>query len=160
MKLYIVRHGHSPSAREAGVISDFDRPLSEEGKAAALKAGLLIKDAGKIPEMILHSPLKRAHETALQINSALNCPQGTKSFQPLSNILTAPELFNEIKPWALRCEGLVLVGHQPQLGDMVYFLCGKNIGLQPAQIVTLELNPQQDFQASFLWSSDSLSRRC
>ena len=158
MRLYIVRHGHSPSAKEAGVAHDFDRPLSEEGEAAAFKAGLAIKDAGKIPEIIFHSPLKRAHQTALQINSALNCPQGIKPFEPLSNLLTAPELFSEIKPWAGRYEALTLVGHQPQLGDMIYFLCGKNIGLQPAQIVALELNPAQDFEASFLWSSDFSSR--
>ncbi len=159
MKIYIVRHGHSPSAKDAGVAADFDRPLSEEGKAAAFKAGLTIKESGKIPEIIFHSPLKRAHQTALQINSALNCSEGIKSFEPLANLLTAPELLNEIAPWVKRYEALVLVGHQPQLGDMIYFLCGKNIGLQPAQVVAIELNSTQNLEASFLWSSDFLGRQ-
>ena len=77
----------------------------------------------------------------------------------ITSCLAAPELFNEVKPWAKRYEALVLVGHQPQLGDMIYFLCGKNIGLQPAQVVAIELNSIQNLEASFLWSSDFLGHR-
>lgn len=150
MRLYIVRHGQSPSAREAGVLSDSERPLSETGRKNAREAGLYLRENEKLPQVILHSPLKRAQETALEMDAALQCPLGVKVFDPLSNLLPAPELYREVEIQARERESIILVGHQPQLGELAFFLCGKDIGLQPAQIIALELGEKS--RATFLWS--------
>ncbi len=153
MRLYLIRHGHSPSAKEAGVASDFERPLSPQGKKAAKEAGLYLKQKELPPKIILHSPLHRALETATEINLSLDCPLGLKVFEPLANIIPASDLYQEIESQIEKYNSIVLVGHQPQLGDLAALLCGRWFDIQPAQTIAIDLAGK--FPAQFLWSRDS-----
>lgn len=150
MRLYLVRHGHSLSAKEAGVPSDFERPLSQQGRIDAREAGLYLKQNESLIHVILHSPLKRACETASEIDTALHCPLGTRVFEPLANVITALELSREIQPFIEKNDSIVLVGHQPQLGDLASLFCGKIIDLKPAEIIAIDLSGK--LQNPFLWS--------
>ncbi len=65
MKIYIIRHGESYSNTQGRMMSLTDLPLTEKGRQQALSAGPYLKKlyAGKEPDKIFSSDLKRANET-------------------------------------------------------------------------------------------------
>lgn len=139
-RLYILRHGHSPTPNEAGVSSDFERPLSPAGLKAVKAAAEHLASKGGAPLLILHSPLVRAVQTAAAAAEVLKPASGVEVFQPLKNELAAPQLAEELKR---RCSGVaeaLAVGHQPQLGELVAFLSGKTAELRPGGLAALDLD--------------------
>jgi phosphohistidine phosphatase len=117
MKLYIVRHAIAVARGTPG-IKDEDRPLTKEGihKMRRAAAGLSALDC--IPELLLSSPLLRARQTAeillkvfgkgieLEIAPAL-APSGSRQ-----------DLYRDIGLHEEKLKSLMLVGHQPSLGEI------------------------------------------
>lgn len=139
MKLYLLRHGHSPSVIEAKVEDDFHRPLSEQGRQGVTSTLLELLRKGGAPALILHSPLQRAVETAGLASKLLKPAQGSEFFMPLNNELPPPELLQALQR---RCHGLeevLAVGHQPQLGELAAELTGKVCALRPGGLIALDL---------------------
>lgn len=60
-RLVILRHGDAEKAR--GGMADFDRGLTEEGRAESLSAGRQLVEAGVTPDLALVSDARRARET-------------------------------------------------------------------------------------------------
>ena len=150
MKLYLLRHGDAPSAAQARVARDFDRPLSPAGRAHARRAADYIRERGARPALILHSPLLRAAQTAEEALAVLKPTQGAESFPPLANELAVEELAEAL---LRRCGGLaevLAVGHQPQLGELVALISKAAFSLKPAGVIALEVQAQGP--ASFLWA--------
>ncbi|NBU34712.1 histidine phosphatase family protein [bacterium] len=72
--LYFVRHGLS-EANKAGIWSGyFNTPLASEGHEQAKLAGKLAREQGLVFDIILSSPLDRAHHTAQHISHATGYP--------------------------------------------------------------------------------------
>ena len=71
--LYYVRHGESQDNVDR-VWSRQDTPLTARGKKQARAAGQLFKRQAIQFDLIVSSPLRRAHETALIIAQQLNYP--------------------------------------------------------------------------------------
>ena len=150
MRLYLLRHGHSPSLADSGAVKDFDRPLSETGREAVRQTvGYLILQGGR-PSLILHSPLRRAAETAQEAADLLEPSKGLEPFAPLSNAMPADELLEELSPRISGLEEALAVGHQPQLGELAAFLTGSILELRAGGIIALELVSEK--QARILWS--------
>lgn len=138
MKLYIMRHGRSPSAHSAGVKSDAERPLAPEGLADVRRTLRHLKKNSGHPSLILHSPLRRAMETAEEARTLLEPKDGTAPYEPLSNEIAAAELFEKLKEKAPGIEELMVVGHQPQLGELSAVLLGQAQPLMPGGIIAVE----------------------
>ena len=78
--LYIIRHGQSV-ANVQGVLSGHtDHPLTDEGRAQAKRAGKQAK--GLNIDLIVASPLKRAHETAAIIAREIGYPEDKIVVEP------------------------------------------------------------------------------
>ena len=142
MILCILRHGKAPSTVEAGVEKDKDRPLSEAGRQAVRKmAGLLQekieKEKIKKPLRILTSPLLRAVQTAEIVKSVHGGEPET--FEPLSGIIPASDLWKAVSERFGGEESLLLVGHQPQLGELVSHLAGSYLEIKSGGLVVLEV---------------------
>ncbi len=150
MRLYLLRHGRSPSAAEAGVAKDFDRPLSDLGRADVRKAARHLGERGARPVLILHSPLQRAFETAREAASAIKPAPELEAFAPLANKLSAEDLAGRLRQRCHDLSEVLAVGHQPQLGELVAVLSQALFNLKPAGLVALEL--KDDGSASFLWA--------
>ncbi|MBI5239970.1 MAG: phosphohistidine phosphatase SixA [Elusimicrobia bacterium] len=150
MKLYILRHGQSPSAAEAKVAKDFDRPLSEQGRRDVRRAARLLAERGAHPDLILHSPLVRAAQTAKEAAAVLKPARGLEAFTPLANELPAEDLAGELRRRSQGLGEVLAVGHQPQLGELVAALSNAVFNLRPAGLVSLEL--KDSGPASFLWA--------
>jgi len=150
LRLYLLRHGMSPSAAEAGVAKDFDRPLSDAGRAEVRKAARHLDERGARPVLILHSPLKRAAETAREAAAVLKPAQGLEAFTPLANELSCEDLAERLRQRCRDLSEVLAVGHQPQLGELVAVLSKALFHLKPAGLVALGL--KDDGSASFLWA--------
>lgn len=146
-RLYLMRHGHSPSLSEAGVARDAQRPLSGRGREDARRMAAELARRGGTPALILHSPLKRAVETAAEAASVLRPALGCKPFPLLDNTRPAEAVVAELR--LQEAEELLAVGHQPQIGEIAVLLAGTLFDFRPGTIVALELGEKP----AALWSA-------
>lgn len=140
-RLYLMRHGHSPTASEAGVPKDSLRPLSDQGRADARAMAAELLRRGGAPGLILHSPLVRAVQTAGEAAAVLNPAGGALEFTPLDNSRPAEEVERELAARGAAVDEVLAIGHQPQIGEVATLLADEVFEFRPAAIVALELSP-------------------
>lgn len=70
--LYFIRHGESEFNKAKKWSGSSDAPLTELGKSQAKQAGRKLKKQGLSIDMIVASPLTRAHDTAKHIANELD----------------------------------------------------------------------------------------
>ena len=116
--LYLVRHGIAEPTGSAG---DASRRLTAEGvrKMRTIAKGL--KRLGVVPDVILSSPLQRAEETAAILAAELLPSKPVDMYDLLAPGHTAEETAAGLRPYN-RSAGLMLVGHQPDLGRFAAYL--------------------------------------
>ena len=73
-KIYFVRHGETVWNVENKICGVTDSPLTELGPQQAVETGKLIQSKGVQADLILCSPLSRAHDTANHIGEILGVP--------------------------------------------------------------------------------------
>jgi phosphohistidine phosphatase len=117
MRLYLVRHAIALPHGTPG-IQDDDRTLTKEGikKMRLVAAGL--RNLGYIPDLILSSPLIRARDTAEILLEAFGREVEMKITPVLAPGGSRQELYRQIAQYAKELESLMLVGHQPSLGEI------------------------------------------
>lgn len=121
MRLWIVRHGkadqHSPTGR------DFDRPLTLRGQNQASWLGQTIAAKKRQPSVILSSDLDRALHTARLIQAEINCPlEIVQQLQTGHSVTEAVNIIAERVTDPNLGAGLMLVGHNPTFGELVWAL--------------------------------------
>src|ERR1700742_3999102 len=120
--LYLCRHGVAEELR--GRMKDKDRKLTKEGRRKCRKAaeGFVQLVGKKGVAQILASPLVRARETAEILAEVL----GIKEIELLEALAPPGDLKRVVKE-ARRAGGVersvVVVGHEPLLGEWVGELC-------------------------------------
>lgn len=117
MKLYIVRHAIALPRGTPG-IRDEDRTLTDEGiqKMRQVAAGL--RRLGCVPEILLSSPLIRARQTA-EILLEEFAKGLTMTITPeLAPSGSRTALYREIARCARQADSVMIVGHQPSLGEI------------------------------------------
>ena len=118
-EIVLLRHGHALGAREAGVTSDSERPLSDEGEEEVRSSVERLRAAGFVPGLIISSPFSRARRTAELAAGvfplARRATAQAISDGPVGDML---ELFTD----AAERSAVLAVGHQPLLGCAAGFL--------------------------------------
>ncbi|MBI4371381.1 MAG: histidine phosphatase family protein [Elusimicrobia bacterium] len=147
-RLYLMRHGHSPAAGEAGVDQDALRPLSPRGRRDAARMARELARRGARPELVLHSPLLRAAQTARIAAQTLEAPAGAEAFALLDNTRPAAEVIAALGRRAAGADEVLAVGHQPQLGEIAALLARALVDIRPGGLVALEAGPAP----GLLWS--------
>lgn len=142
MKLIIVRHGKAETASATGL--DEDRELRGRGRRQARWLGERFATGADRPALILASRFARAIATAREIQAAAGCP-----------LLTEPGLESGRRPSeaveVIKSHGdtdpLMLVGHNPQLAELVWLLVhgapAEESGLRTGEAVILEVDPAE-----------------
>lgn len=129
MELYVIRHA---IAQQLGVENDFadeKRALTSEGRERMREAARGLRKLGAEFDLILTSPLVRAVETAEIIAATQGLSKkDVEQTDNLSPDASTDGLFAEIKrhPGA---ESIALVGHQPDLGEIISKIVQGNSGL-------------------------------
>jgi phosphohistidine phosphatase len=134
-KLLLVRH--AKATHETGYI-DFERPLQERGlQDAAIMAGRL-KEKNIIPQILISSPALRTLATANVFSQHLTIPQ------PQTNRViyeaTTTELVKVINGFSNDHNFIGLVGHNPGISDLLYYLTGQIQDVPTCAMILIEFD--------------------
>jgi len=127
VKLFVLRHGIAEE-RADGI--DSQRALTDEGRRKLAKVIAQAEKAGLAPDFILTSPYVRARQTAEIAAKALGHSDPlieSDKLLPYSNPL---ELWEELRGYR-EAEQVLVVGHNPQLTELVCLLAGAPGGSIP-----------------------------
>jgi phosphohistidine phosphatase len=126
MRLLIVRH-----AKAAPGEPDELRPLTAEGRAHARELGERLRGEGFAADAVVTSPLLRARETAAALG--LGEPEVDERLAPGASPDDVRDAISG------RGDTVVVVGHQPDCGQVVLELAGVEVRFPPAGSYELEL---------------------
>jgi phosphohistidine phosphatase len=134
--LLILRHAKS-SWNEAG-LADHDRPLNRRGKQDAPRMGELLRREGLLPDLIVSSTAARARSTAEIV--AQHCGYDSEIRLARELYAAGPEAWLEALaalPDDFRC--VLLVGHNPDLEELLETLTGEYVRLPTAALAQVSL---------------------
>ena len=114
MRLYLVRH-----AQAAPGEPDELRPLTREGREQARALGERLRDEDVHPDALLTSPLLRARETGGELARALEVEA-----EPDERLAPGASVEDIRAAIEGRGERVVVVGHQPDCGEIAAALTG------------------------------------
>src|SRR5215470_14557464 len=117
MKLYLVRHGVATQKLGGAVQNDAQRPLTEEGREETRLVASAIKRLGVKPDLILTSPLVRAHQTAEILAEVLADGAALRMCEALAPGGTASDLYKFLRDFK-QGEEVFAVGHEPDMGRL------------------------------------------
>lgn len=122
MKLILLRHGIAVEHGTPGYERDSERPLIPEGRR---KVRLIAKTLARlkiIPDVILTSPLVRAHQTAEIVATVLRLKKRLHFCVPLASGGDAKRLVVEVNKLHGNAESVMLVGHEPDMSLLISLL--------------------------------------
>jgi len=127
MRLIVVRH-----AEAAPGDPDELRALTPAGRDVARALGEQLRDAE--PDAVISSPLLRARETAEPIARAAGVePETDDRLGPGANVDDVRAVVDG------RGGTVVVIGHQPDCGEVVYALTGRGVPFAPGGTCEVEL---------------------
>ena len=118
-RLILLRHAKSD--RPPGV-RDLERPLNKRGRRAAPVVGARIAEEGLRPDLALVSPSQRTQETWAAVKDALGDPR--QEIVPEIYEAAAGDILAAIRRAPEEVGTLIVVGHNPGLGDLAAALTG------------------------------------
>jgi phosphohistidine phosphatase len=122
-RLVVLRH--AKSARPEGV-ADHARPLAPRGLRDAPAAGRALAEADCLPDLALCSTAVRARRTWELASAEWGTPPPVRYDRRLYGA-GAPELLEAVRETPPHVETLLLVGHNPGLGELVLELAGDGL---------------------------------
>jgi phosphohistidine phosphatase len=122
MQLYIMRHAIA-ALREKWIGPDEDRPLTRAGRARMRLASRGLRAIGVRFDIIISSPLIRALQTAEIVAREFNYKSPIEICPALAPGLK-PELLFQFLAAFPDASSLLMVGHEPDLGNLALTLLG------------------------------------
>ena len=151
MKLYVVRH--ATAIEREGEASDEHRYLTPRGRKSFRLTARRMAKKGEMPGAIITSPLVRAVQTADILSEAL-----AFRGQLVASLELAPGFgvanLRRVLASFKREKSMALVGHEPDLGEVVGTLLdlGRPFTLKKGMVVCLKMSSaKQKPRASLKW---------
>ena len=149
MNLYLVRHGLANWPSWPG--NDAERPLTPEGIQLIQAEAAALAHLGLQPDLILHSPLVRAQQTAELIAEALGLDDRLRACDPLSPGFNHKALKRLLREHAER-EALMLVGHAPDMGAVIQSLTGGAVKFKEGTVAHVKIEkPDAEPEGTLVW---------
>jgi phosphohistidine phosphatase len=136
MKLYIMRHGPAEDFADSG--RDFDRALTDAGRERVRFVARALRDAGELPRAVLSSPLVRARQTAAIVAPLAIDAQDVTLEEALSPGGASGALVRSLCAAGRR--RVMIVGHEPDLGELVSELLDAPFGRDMLKAMVVELS--------------------
>jgi len=155
--LLLLRHAKS-SWKEPG-LHDHDRPLNKRGKKEAPKVGIYLKDHDLVPDLILSSTARRAHDTAQAVHDESGFSGEINLYPDL--YLSDTSCYLDILCYLPEDANRVLVvGHNPDLEELLTLLTDVTEHMATATLAQVdlpitswqELNEATDGRLQLLWT--------
>jgi phosphohistidine phosphatase len=125
MNLYLLRHGIAAAKDDPAFELDSERPLTKKGIKKFRKAARGIERLGISFDTILSSPLVRARQTADLLAEILGQESSVDEIPALAPDSSPEQLLSELSSVEGK-EHVMLVGHEPFLGELAKFLLTRN----------------------------------
>jgi len=119
--IYIVRH--AKAAAGSARLSDAERPLTEEGHAAARRLGRHMAEHRYRPDRVLCSPAERTMQTWAEVSAVLGT-EPPVDIQKKLYLAGVGELFTLIQRLPEGCRAPLIIGHNPGLQLLAATLSG------------------------------------
>src|SRR5688572_14256674 len=132
-ELWILRHAE---AEPSGPEGDASRELTPSGRRRAADVGRELAARGLRPARVVTSPYVRARETAV-----LAADAAAPGLEPEEDERLEPGMDAEGAARAILAEGrlpALLVGHNPDLGELVFAFSGAPVAMRKGMLVRLE----------------------
>ena len=126
--LYLIRHGIAAPA--SARTSDADRALTAEGTRKTVRVAQGLHALNVKPEVILSSPLRRAQETA-EILASILAPDVAVEIDASLAFGHEPQQVLQGLRSHRGAQHLMLVGHQPDMGELASYLLSGSALLAP-----------------------------
>jgi phosphohistidine phosphatase len=112
---------HAKSSWKQPEMADHDRPLNRRGKKEAPKVGRYLKENDLVPDLILSSTARRAHDTAQAVADECGFAGQIDLYQDLylSDTACYLDLLHCLPDDANR---VLVVGHNPDLDELLTLL--------------------------------------
>jgi len=150
MHLYFLRHGLA-GQRADWHGSDFDRPLTEDGKKRMLREAAAIKKLKLDVEVIVTSPLVRAYQTAKIVARKLNLLDRL-FIEELLKPGFRPDALQEIVKKYAAAGTLLLVGHEPDFSTVIsHIIGGGRVVCKKGGLAFVDLQQPNDLQGELVW---------
>ncbi len=130
---------HAKAKRGPAYPNDFKRPLSSRGKADAMSMGSSLKKQYLVPELVISSAAKRAKKTAKRVMTEM-AYQGKLVLDEDLYLSGSKAYLKKLRVLDDEITRVMLVGHNPDLEDLVYKLTGEDVMIPTAGIVCIDLN--------------------
>lgn len=138
MKLYVLRHADAGTSAP----SDNLRALSSKGVDQTERVAEFCKRHQQIPDIILHSPVRRARETAELFGEGMG--QHRLIEVPWLDCGMTPEVAMKQLSTYHEFPSILLVGHEPDFSNLVAFCLGLGdpgaLHIRKASLACLELD--------------------
>ena len=127
MRVFLLRHGEAADQAPDGSLHDDARELTPSGVQTLTKACATYSRIINTPRTILHSPLIRAQQSAEILKSSLATDvtmESTAELRPNGRANLVVDLLQA--DFLQHSQDVVLVGHEPLLGDLLGLLSAGN----------------------------------
>jgi phosphohistidine phosphatase len=129
MNLYLLRHGLAVELGEHGINKDADRPLTGKGKAKLGKIAAAMQAIDLSFDLILSSPYLRARQTAEIVADSFNARKRVEFSEALTPGGSSRKLVEVINRLGPSSNGVLLVGHEPFLSELISLLVSGGTGV-------------------------------
>jgi phosphohistidine phosphatase len=150
MHLYFLRHGLA-GQRTDWHGGDFARPLTEDGTKRMLREAAAIKKLKPGIEVIITSPLVRAHQTANIVAKKLNLLDRLFTEELLKPGFRPDALQEIVKKYAA-AGTLLLVGHEPDFSTVIsHIIGGGRVVCKKGGLAFVDLHKPYELQGELVW---------
>jgi phosphohistidine phosphatase len=119
-ELILMRHGKSDWGK---ALPDYQRPIKKRGFEESGRVGLWLLKQGLVPELLISSPAQRARDTAETVASNMDYSVENIFWNESVYMADVSELLDVIESTPDECASLMIVGHNPGLEDLLFYLC-------------------------------------
>lgn len=140
--LTLMRHAHADWPPGAPTGADDLRPITQYGQETLSQLLPRLEDEGLLPDVVLHSPLVRAEQTARQVAEGLGIAERLVREPKLRPGFDEKALADLLIAYG-RSRWVMMVAHNPDLTNVQYTLTRKQVVFSPATVVTVELTRER-----------------
>ncbi len=134
--LLILRHAKSSWDRPD--LSDHDRPLNRRGERDAPRIGQLLFERDLVPDLILSSTARRAHDTVIALTEACGYA-GEVLFRRELYHAEVADCLESLRLLPDDVQRVLVVGHNPTLEELLYHLTDESEPLPTAALALIRL---------------------
>ena len=132
-KLTLIRH--AKSSWDDSALEDFNRPLNKRGQRDLPAMARRVRDFGLAPDRLLTSGAVRALTTAESLAGTLELNSRQVLVQPELYAASCSSLLHHLQHQSDQWHHLMIVGHNPGIEDLAYYLTHKRLAKFPTAAV-------------------------